>query len=318
VADQCPYATFFHTPVWAEATAVAGISPVESLLAEWPDGRKAVLVVGLRRIWGGLVTAARTGLHGGYGGIIANGPLATDERQQIFAELKRRYPECTGTTNPFAGEEAPAGFTVAHGGATRVMTLGPLAQIRQGYNRERQKAVRRYEKGGVTVRLVRNPDKADLQQFCALYRHEVEAWKASGRSIHRVPSDRWFEALFRLAKDRLQLAFASIDGEVVGVNSYAPQGPIASELYLAWDRRHQSSQVSTALKEACLVAAWEQGLTQLDFMASGDLDGVERFKISFGANALPVWQYSHQSRLSRLFSNLKAEQRQLVAGLRPG
>lgn len=313
LVDQCHTATIFHSPVWADAIVTSGLGQIETVYAEWPDGRQALLVVELQQLWKGLVTKATIGLNGGYGGIIANGPLSPSESDSLFDTLKRRYPECAGTTNPMAGEPAPVGFTVVPAAPTRVLTLAPLDVLRQAYHQDRKQAVKRYHKHEVRVHIVTQPNAQDVREFYRLYQLEVASWRELGRNMQLELPEAWFKALFRSAAHHLRLAFATTAGETVGTAVYAVQGKQATELYLAWDRRFKAAQVSTALKEACLAEAHARGLAQMDFMASGDLDGVDRFKLSFGAVALPIWHYYQQTRRSSLLQGLKGK----LSGMAP-
>jgi hypothetical protein len=147
--------------------------------------------------------------------------------------------------------------------------------------------------------VVRQPCDDDWRAFLKLYELETGHWRSQGRPLHLVRDARWFAILQQHAGRQLRLIVASVAGEAAGMLVYAVQHRIATELYIVWDRRFSSHQVTTALKEACLAECFARGLRWLDFMPSGVLTGVERFKISFGAEPLPVWEFYHPSWATR-------------------
>jgi hypothetical protein len=306
IAKRSPRATFFHSPAWAEAVAAIGLATSQALLADLADGRQAAMISGIRPCWRGLVKAARSGMNGGYGGVIATGPLTPIEQRQMYKAFRQRFPETAGSANPFDDPPpADAGFTLLEATPTRIIRLAPLPELRQRYNRERKRAVARYQERGVQVAILRSPSATDRRTFYRLYQLEVDAWREQGRSLHLAHSEAWFEALFRAAPDQMRLAMATIDGMPVGGLIYADHGKIVSELYLAWDRAFADDQISTALKEACLADCADRGLSIIDFMSSGNLAGVDRFKQSFGAEPLPVWEFHHQSLATQVLSALR-------------
>ena len=309
VLSHSPSATFFHSPEWADVVAANGLGQPRTLLAQWADGRQALCVLGIRPVWGGLVRAARSGT-GGHGGIVATGPLSDSERRLYFRSLWRRFPECGGSTNPF-GEPMPAatGFMVTPAPPTMAVRLAPLAELRRRYHRERLRAVERYQQQGVALRVIPQPGPADWQAFYQLYEQEVEHWRELGRPMHLARDARWFQSLQSLAAKQLRLVVATVAGEVAGMLVYAGQHRVATELYMAWDRRFSQHQISTALKEACLIESHAHGYDYVDFMPSGGLTGVEHFKTSFGAEPLAISEFYHPSWPTRSLKVLRPQRR---------
>ncbi len=308
--DCVPQATFFHTPAWAHLFAVTHGGHVDVLHASWPDGRRAVMPVGVRPVWHGLRQAAVTGIDGGYGGLLATGPLSLAEERQLYRIVWRRFPDIALTSNPFA-ESAPllslAGTVSAS--HTYAVRLAPLPQLRRHYDKERQRAVRRYLDAGVQVRLIRRPDESDKRQFRRLYEQAAACWRLGPAGDRWTRDERWFQALWEQARRHLTLAVAAVDGAVAGMEILATQGRIATELMHVWDRRFAKQQVSTAIVEACLAFSHAQGCTYLDAVPSGPLDSLDYYKASFGAEALPIWTVSRMSPLSRALLRGQAEWR---------
>jgi hypothetical protein len=300
ILEQVPAATIFHSPAWAETYARSGRGHYEVMHAEWSDGRQAIVPVGVRPIWQSLLQAAAVGIDGGYGGILATGRLDPDEVTALMRCLQRRFPEWTLATNPF-DPPAPGTLplTLTPTNATLAVPLAPLSELRHHYDRERRRAVRRYEAEGVRTEVVRRPQERDLRQFWQLYRQAADHWRRVGRPGAWVRDERWFEALWHCAGEQLTVVTAWVGQELAGAEILACQGRIATELFSVWDRRFARQQVSTALTEACLVESFARGCRYLDGMPSGELDGVDRFKASFGAVAQPIWLAHRQHWLSR-------------------
>ncbi|MBC7545476.1 MAG: GNAT family N-acetyltransferase [Candidatus Sericytochromatia bacterium] len=297
---RIPQATFFHTPAWAEVFVTAKGGRVEVLHACWPDGRQALVPVGVRPIWWGLVQSATTGIDGGYGGILATAPLSTTEEQQLYRAVRQRFPELALASNPFDAVARPLpGGSQAAAGHTYAVCLAPLPELRRQYTKERQRTVRRYQEAGVQVRLIPRPDEADRRHFYRLYEQAAAQWREQEHPERWIRDRRWFETLWTKARDHLTLAVGTVDGEVAGMEIVAVQGRIATELFHVWDRRFGRQHVSTAIVEACLAFSHARGCDYLDAVPSGPLDSLDRFKASFGASARPIWADSQTTPLTR-------------------
>lgn len=295
VLEGSGQATFFHAPAWADLFAAAGPGRrIEVLHARWPDGREAVLPVGVRRLWRGLVTEGLAGTEFGYGGIIATGPLTDEEQQRLVRAWRYRFPDCGGRSNPLQAPPATmADLAVRDDFPTRLLAVAPLVTLRQGYNRERLRAVKRYQAQGVTVRVVGDPDPADRQVFRRLYELEVASWQHRGFDTRWVRSEAWFDRFWLLTRGRVRVAFATVQGQPVGAEVVVHQGRQATGLFLAWDRRFDDCRISTALTEACLQDCLDRGMTHWDFMPSGHNASLDRFKASFGAEARAICRFEH-------------------------
>lgn len=300
IVDQAASATIFHTPAWTELTCATTGWDAHPLRISWPDGRQAVVPILGFPLWRGLVSAASVGAEG-YGGIIATGPLSEQEQATIYRAIRRRYRDCWMTTNPFDG---PAPERVGHPwepvSPSRALRLAPLDQLRRQYSKDRLRRVRRYQAQLVTVtwwpRLVAD----DRSLVARLYAAECDRWQAEGLPTEDLRRPAWFTQLWRRLGNRLQMAVATVDGKIAGLELFIKQGRIATELLTIWDRRFASYQVSTALSEACFAAAYGAGCQWFDSMPAGPQAGGDRHKAGFGAEALPVGGYRQHSPLSRM------------------
>ncbi|MBC7543160.1 MAG: GNAT family N-acetyltransferase [Candidatus Sericytochromatia bacterium] len=284
--DRVPQATFFHTPAWAAGVEAAGGVRGTALHVRWPDGRQAVVPLAVRPIWGGWLQIASTALEGCYGGILADGPVSDAQQSALFLAMRRRFPDLRIYGNPFMAPPSPAiGLRPSEATQVRVFRLAPLETLRQGYRSSRRRDVRRYQTDGVGTTVLHRPDDRHLADFMRLYEHEIGHWA----SLEHAKDAAWFQRLWDQARTRLSLMTAHIGGESAGVALVARQGQVATQLVMAWDRRFAAHQVPTALMEACLEDAYAQGCQYLDVMSCAEQAGIEFFKASFGAEALPIW-----------------------------
>jgi hypothetical protein len=205
------------------------------------------------------------------------------------------------TTNPF---DPPAGgsfpLPLRPAGVTLTLPVAPLEEMRRRYGKERQRAVRRYLDADVRLECVDRPDERHRQLFWQLYRQSTDDWRQLGRPSTWVRDEAWVRALWHCSRDHLTMVTAWVGDQLAGAEILAVQGRVATELLSVWDRQFGKLQISTALTEGSVVAAHARGSHHLDGMPSGSLDGVERFKASFGAVARPIWLARHEHWLSRL------------------
>ena len=300
LSTWAPDATIFHTPGWAAAATEAGYGQAAVATARWPDSRQAVLICGVRRAWGGLVDVARSGVAGGYGGLITSDPLTDAEARAVYRAIAQRYPDFGGCSNPYAPPPpADADLRLSPGGDSLVLPLAPLDRLRLGYSQDRRRAVRRYQQRAVAVRLIGRPGLPERDLLRQLLLREAATERVQGDVARLWLQETWLDSLWRHLRGRLGMAVAQVDGELAGAALFVRHGRRGTGLCLAWDRRFAQDQVCTALVEACLADAHATGLTLWDFMPTGDRSGIDRFKQSFGAQPLPVWEYQRESVVGR-------------------
>jgi hypothetical protein len=302
--DEIPSATFFHTPMWADTFAISGRGRYEILRIDWPDGRQAIVPIGIKRIWRRLIDAATVGIDGGYGGVLATGPVHPDEWDWLLRRLVRRYGDLTVTTNPFAApwEGSPAETWQPVEPALAV-PLAPLDQLRRAYSQDRRRVARRFRESGIRTTVHLRPSLAEWQVFCRLYQLSVGRWLKADRPVTWIRSNQWLEALWQVARERLILVIGHLGDRPVGAEVMACQGGIATELFAVWDPDMAGHHIGTGLTEVCLEIAFAKGCRLLDAMPSGELAGVARYKASFGAVPYPIRMTHHPHWLSRVLTH---------------
>lgn len=281
VARRCPYATYFHTPAWAEL--MSRMHPALSIATRafrLADGRTAVLPL-LEYAVDGLFRGYESMAPGVYGGPIAERPLSTAELDAILdavADLRTVYVRVFG--NPFldcfrAPPEHAAEFT-------HVVDLrGGFDAVFRRLHRNHRRA---YKSGAASGLVVDRADSLqDFRDYFTVYQADRARWGARATTDD---SFALFEEMHARRDPGVVLWLARLEGRVV-----------AGDLWLYWNEhnvgwhgaadpeefgKHPTNFLLTEIiRDACA-----RGAARLDLNPSGGHEGVVRFKDSFGAERL--------------------------------
>lgn len=305
VADASPGATFFHHPEWSQVLATTYGYGVHPAYLEFSNGRKALLPIWTRPIYKGMLVAAASGYEGGYGGLISTHFLSPEEMNDAYRLIGNRFPDLTVLSNPFSPyphlPRATDEFEWVEVPASRVLRLACLDSLRQAYNRERQRASRRWQEAQVDTQVIAHPRIETIDWFYPIYEAATLDWAEQWRRPRR-----FFENLFEHCGPWLHLTTARLKGEVAGVELIAIRPPLAIGLMLTWKREWDDARVSTALTETSLAYAHANGCRWWDFGASGDRDQLNRFKETFGAQIWPLYEVRRQAWIIKALQTLRS------------
>jgi hypothetical protein len=303
VARACPYATFFHTPLWQDLA-----------LGTFPDYRDAtigaVLPSGVRVVLP-LLSVRRFGpwhdLHSSaalcYGGPIADGPLTDAELRQVYrAACRWRTLRLQLTSNPLANASDPPGFS-ALPDYTHILRLDTdFATTFAGFSKNHQTHYRRGLRKGVQVRVATSLDA--YRDYYQVYQDSLRRWHAQGTPLAGWEEPwRRFEVGASLAQrhpEALKLWVAEADGKLISGawvfywNGHAVYWHGATlEAYFDW-------YPSIVIHTEVIRDALERGYKRYDFNPSGNLAGVTEFKRRFGAEQRPVMRWTYGDAKFRL------------------
>lgn len=294
VAERCPHATFFHTPIWQElATATAPQHRDATIGAVLASGVRVVLpLLAVRRLgpWRELQSAAA----GCYGGLIADGPVSADEATEIYrAAAGWRTLRLRVTANPFGDTTPPPGAQVEQD-STHVLRLGRgFDALYAGFSRSHQGHYRSGLRQGVEVR--RAQGLSDYAAYFGVYRDTLRRWAGAGRTLPGTEEPwRRFAAGAALAKrfpEAIQLWLAEHRGRVVsGAWVFSWKGHVVY-WHGATDEAAFDLYPSVVLHAEIIRDASARGCSMYDFNPSGGLAGVAEFKRRFGAEqrSVPRW-----------------------------
>lgn len=156
--------------------------------------------------------------------------------------------------------------------------------------------VRRAERNGVVVR--RATDEESIRAYCAIHRKLFQQKESKGLTY----SDDFILNLRSLGDD-LSILVAELNGEVIAGSIFFRDGDSLLYWHSAANRDHSHLFPSCAIIDHAIRLACEQKLATVNLGGSIGIDGLERFKASWGARREmcwsfqwnnPFWQFSSQ------------------------
>ncbi len=290
LARRCPWATYFHTPAWADAIAAAFPGLQSHAIGFFDNAFGQVVLPAVARTKRRLLRTVREYKSmepGVYGGFIAEQPL-TQNQIRMLCDALRSLKGCSGriVETPDMPLNLPAPFSQKPMVTHRIRLDRPYAEIAAGFSRGQKSNIRQALRKGVQVRLAR--DEQDITAYYALYRRTVERWDKLQGSLY--PRE-FFLRLFRLQDGCVRFWLAETAGEAV-----------AGIIVLAWRqtlvywhgcsrREYFNLYPNNLLHAKVLEQACSDGFSFYDMGPSMGLEGVVRFKESFGAGPYPFSAY---------------------------
>lgn len=305
IAGRCPYATFFHGPIWlgAFAAALPGTT-VATRIVEFEDGKDVVLPLLRRTRAGGLFRAFSTTAAGCYGGAISTGPLSAGHLRGLLSWARRTLPNLYWRINPLDPHAGVLEESATERDSSEQLVLTDFADdemLKAHYRHSARKQVNKGIRAGFEVRVAEA--WVDWQAYYGLYEQRLGQWGKTASS--RYPVD-----LFRSFHDargqgvKLWLIFK--DGVLAGGNLNFYHGRHAVEWHAAYDRDYFPLGVRDFLVHTIIEDARARGYEIYDFNPSGGHEGTRRFKQSFGTTSVPASVIQSRNLIGRVLDLRKA------------
>lgn len=320
VAEACPSATFYESPLWHEL--------VEDSLPNHEDRTCALAVHGEVVAVLPQVVVGRSQLGpskkistfaGCYGGMVAPQPVSEAERSFLYSRvLSGPVDKLQVNENPFRSDpsQLPPGVELVAEDFTQVISLDQdFEEILSGFSDARRNGMHKAERLGVKVR--RAEDMADYQAYYGAYEDSLERWGEDDAVRHP-----WslFERGCEMAQaypKHLQLWLAEVDGDVASGAWVFYWGEYVNYWHGASYARYLDHSPNDLLHPTIMQDAKRKGYRIYDFNPSGGHEGVVEFKRRFGAEKrffrrwwleTPVYRQLRRTRgwLSTLMSRLEA------------
>lgn len=310
----CPGATYFHTPMWLESVVAAFGGRTLAVEFRFPDGNWALLPMTIKAYAKGLFWHGYSGESGVYGGPLSPRPLRPDQHAAIYGALNVRFPDIQVFGNPFADNPLPHDprwQRLDH--LTHVLDLAPPERMRAAFSRGCRARGNKARRAGITTELYAAPDSAAL--FYDLYLDSTRRW---GEKITWIRPKRFFEAVLAAGEPYVALHVARYEGRPAAVMLVCAWGEFAHYLAGAADARLMELCPSNLLMEDAAATWHARGKRILDLGSSNGLEGVTRFKESFGARPLPYGELRRQGALGRIYFRLHRPYRRLKQVMSPG
>jgi lipid II:glycine glycyltransferase (peptidoglycan interpeptide bridge formation enzyme) len=282
VAEACPWATFFHTPAWA--TIYAQTFPQYAIAS-----RGFVMESGARVVIPFLAEEKKKFLKretklksiepGVYGGIIADQEISPQEVAEIIRHiLKMKSTGGRIVGNPFKEFTLPSQFKKKELFTQMVDLTSGFDGIWGRFSRGQKSNISQAQRKNITIRLAQS--EQDIETYFAIYLQTVKRW--GKKTAAEYPQDLFLN-LYRKNDPHIRFYLAEKDGRNV-----------AGIIVLAWAKNliyWHGCSLDEALKDypnnllhyAVIKWGCENGYTCYDMGPSMDMEGVVRFKSSFGA-----------------------------------
>lgn len=319
VAQASPAATFFHTPHWQEiALGSFGHTADATLGAILPSGVRAVLpliCIGGR----GPLRDLCSSFELCYGGVIADGPLSTDQAAALYGAARGwRTRRLWLAGSPLADlAELPAGFATEQD-CTHLIRLEPSFETSFArLPHDRRSAYRQGLAKGVTVRAAAS--LGDIDAYYGIYENGLRRWAARGVGVVGRPySVTQFRRCFELAQrhpESARLWLAEVDGEVVAGSWVFTWRRHAICWHGAVHSDYMRHQPRIVLHVEIMREAVARGCTLLDFGPSGGVAGVVAFKEGYGAERRSFTRAQYVAPAVELAGRLRDRARPFLAHL---
>jgi CelD/BcsL family acetyltransferase involved in cellulose biosynthesis len=283
VVDDCPYATFYHTPLWHRLAVESGAAHKDRAFGvEFDNGTRALLpLLQKRRMLQEYVST----FAGCYGGLVADGPIP-DEAAATFFEhvLSLRGKQFLFTSNPLASPVASPSLRSddVEADFTHILELdGDLDAIVDGYSRGHRSSLKKGRREGVVTRTTHSVDG---------YRKYFEAYEASMDRWGKDPSTGYSWDFFANAcalsqeyPETITLWLATVDDDVASGALIFRWNQHVSYWHGAAHEEYFDYRPNNVLHTDIISAALDDGYRYYDFNPSGGHDGVAQFKSRFGA-----------------------------------
>ncbi len=303
------YATFFHSPLWAELWERFGGAHTQSVpeRIHFGDGRQAVLPLCFESKFQGLLSRYVASPQATYGGWISDQPLELGHAELLLERLlDREAGSLVWRMNPFDELAFQAGKRrglSCRADYTHALKLAPgpgalLGGFKNGYRADIQKALKA---GRISIDLATQLD--EWRAYHRVYQETLVRW---GHTTSEGYPWEVFEILAKLDSPYVKLWLGRYDGAIVSgeLCLYAKRHVVSWHAATLSDYLRTNVakvQIYHVIQDAC-----ERGYHWFDFNPSAGLAGVQKFKESFDARPLPAPLVYVDSKLKRLVRGVAA------------
>ncbi|WP_412062434.1 GNAT family N-acetyltransferase [Rubrivirga sp. IMCC45206] len=315
VAEACPYATFFHSPLWAELAEAAGLAE-ESCTVGMVGTNGTDYVLPTVRVPGAL-REYRSTARSNYGGIVANGPVDPADVDALYAHsFSGPLGTHLVTGNPLwvTLDRSPApdsDWGRATQGSTHILSLPDTSDgLIPGFSKGHKSSLKKGVKMGVTCR--KADCIQDFQSYYQAYQASLVRWGDKATSQYE-----WslFEAVFKMATshpEHVQLWLAERDGVLASGALMFYWNDHAVWWHGAAHEDQFECYPNNVLIPHLMKLCIEREIKYFDFNPSGGHEGVARFKGRFGAEIWPFQLYWQEGIATKVVSEAKGVARRLL------
>lgn len=306
ISRACDYATFFHTPVWAEifVRATGGRMVTAAEKVQFSDGAVAVLPLVYKQYPGNLLRLYWSMPAHTFGGWVSADSL-TETHAHLLAARLLEIQDLVWRENPY--DPLVTAIDLRHAAEDFTQTI----DLRQGFaaaearsDHAHRKAVKKAHEKGVTI--IEASDIEQWKSYFSLYEASLDRWKKKRLLRNRGYDWTLFDVIYRSPSEHRKLWLAQIDGT-----------PVAGILCFYWNRHavawHGAGAAGSfgcrpnnLLYEHVARHAAGAGYHWFDCNPGGGFKGVVEFKEHLGAQKLRSRVINKRSLLRRTAEVLRS------------
>lgn len=308
VAEDCSYATFFHTPLWNDLALVKDEALVDqTIAARLSNGTTVVLpLIGITPGGKRVGRRLRSTYAGSYGGVIADGPLTTEISELYEEACDWRTVECKVSDNPLISEKIGPSELEQFNPATdftQIISLDrPFDDIFSEFSKDRRYGFRKSKEKGVTVR--ETTDLSDFREYFEAYQDSLERWE----EVSYEYGWDFFEEVQYLSEeypDTVKLWVTDVEGSVASGAIIFYWNGHAAYWHAASDSDYFSYYINDRIQVDIIEDAVNRGLDYYDLLPSGGNSGVVKFKSQFGPERQEIQRWTYESAAFKYASKMK-------------
>ena len=276
---RCNYATFFHTPFWAELFSPSHILHTRKLV--FNDGVTVIMPLVYRRLLGGLVKVFISMPASTFGGWVTSETL-TKKHYEVLIDYNKKYADFFWRENPYDQNIKNTLIEESLNDVTFSIDLTKgYEDILNRSEYSHRKAIKVAERAGIEI--AKAQTLSEWNEYFGMYQSSISRWKKRN--------------IFSGVEYNIQLLHKifSIDSQYRTLwIAYHNSKPVAGILCFYWNQhavawhgaglegyfkfRPNNLLYSVAIKDAC-----SRGYSWFDCNPSGGIKGVIKFKKNLGA-----------------------------------
>lgn len=302
---ECNYATYFHSREWAEIWEkyTKGKLVPSPLLIKFSDGCRVIVPLSKERILKGIVHTHISSPAGTYGGWISADVITENHAILLTNYLMAKVDNLIWRINPIDALAVKSEVIINKEDETHVIDLSVgFEAIHQDWTNGSFPVVRKVRKArdhGVSIRLAESED--DWLSYFQVYEESLVRWGDKATTQYSLD---FFEEIYSLKSNHVNLWLALYNNKIIAgaLCFYAKNHVVywhGAALGEYFNLRPVNLILYTAIKDACT-----NGYLFFDFNPSGGLEGVKKFKRSFGAKSLPSNVVQTSSLMLKLISGI--------------
>jgi lipid II:glycine glycyltransferase (peptidoglycan interpeptide bridge formation enzyme) len=297
---NCAYATYFHSREWAEIWNIysKGKYCPEPRLILFSDGLRAIIPFSCcGKRWGGLIKEYISSPTEAYGGWISSDNLSLEHAKLLMEFIMGKYRNLLWRLNPFDDNINNIGIQHTDKITLAVKLSDGLAAVIKRFDRTNTVAIRKAQEYGVTIRVASTIQ--EWQEYFKAYQDSLTRW---GSRIEKEFKYDWtlFENMYNRHSPNIRLWLAIFENKIISGALCLYAKKHVAYWHQASLRDYFIYRPVNLLNYEMIKDSYQNNYTWFDFLPSGELKGVIRFKKLFGPEILDCPKIYIKNRKKRI------------------